>query len=874
MIREDYRARVITSISSAEKTQTSQLIFPVYVNDKTLWVIVRFKRSGEGCKIMGMMHTVDDQESHISEMASHDTVKNLIYQLNGIAASLLTFMKNENLDDMINHILTSLVTHYSAERAYIFEYYWDKGTQSCTYEAVSRPGLEEIQNLTDIPCDANTWWNSEILAQHPIILNTLDDLPEWDVYDREVLASQNIKSLMVVPFINQDNTIWGYAGIDVVDRQRNWTDEDFQWFFSLMHLINICIELSKSKAQIQEDKEYLQNLYKYMPIGYMQSKLIYDEDGVLVDYVITETNNEMEHILNVPISQITGAKGSQSTFFQDLPLLAEVAGSKKHMDFDLALTPFGKHCRAIKFSLRKDEVISLFVDVTDAYNAHKALEENEKLLRTIYANLPVGFELYDKTGMLVQTNEKALDILGLKEPSNNGRLNIFEHPLIHADVKKKIRRGAIVDFSIIYNFNKIRDLYGLEGADRPKQNLTVKIAPIFDDDQRILYYLLLIINNTDTTNAYLKIQEFEEYFSLINNLAKVGYFKWNLTTNEGFAISQWFLNLGKPAGNQMTEDLNNIYGNLHPEDFDAITGFYEAAAKGEVHSFEQELRVLDEEGHIQWLRCTLIARKEKKNEGIELIGVSYDITELKEMILAKDKAETLDRLKSAFLANMSHEIRTPLNSIIGFSDLLAETDEEDERREFISIIQRNNELLLKLVSDILDLSKIESGTVEFVRRKINVNTICNEVIQTFRNRELLEEVELIFDRALPEEIMYADPGRVKQVLMNFITNSLKFTRNGHVRLGYERQPDDDTMLFFVEDTGMGIPLENVEKIFDRFVKLNSFAQGTGLGLSICKGLVEEMGGTIGVKSEINKGSCFWFTLPLFRELAEQENDDL
>jgi len=869
MIREDYRARVIASISLAMKTQTSQQIFPVYVENKTMWVAIRFKRSEDGFKIMGIMHTVDDQETHMSGLTSHGTVKNLIYQLDGIAASLLTFMKSENLDDMINHILASLVTHYSAERAYIFEYYWDKGTQSCTYEAVSRPGLEEIQNLTDMECDANTWWNQQVLAQRPIILNTLDDLPEWDVYDREVLASQDIKSLMVVPFINQDGTIWGYAGIDIVDRQRTWTDEDFQWFSSLMHIINICIELSKSKAQIQEDKDYLQNLYKYMPIGFLPSKLIYDENGVPVDFVFTEANKEIERITGLPASKIVGVRGSQSSTFQDLPLMVEVVNSKKHVDFDMPLVPYNKHCRVIKFSLKKDEVISLVLDVTDAHNSHKALEENEKLLRTIYANLPAGFELFDRDGFLVQTNEKALEILGLSKATSNDKLNIFEHPMIPADLKRKMKKGETIDFTLNYDLNKLKEHYGLDEPDKPLQNLTIKIAPIFDGNQDIIYYLLLIINNTETTTAYQKIQEFEEYFSLIANLAKVGYFKWNLSTNEGFGISQWFINLGKPANTHMTENLNDIYDNLHPEDYESISEFYRKATIGEAHIFERELRILEEDDKIKWLRCSLIVKEDANNGHRELIGVSYDITELKEMILAKDKAEALDRLKSAFLANMSHEIRTPLNSIIGFSDLLAETDDEDERREFIAIIQRNNELLLKLVSDILDLSKIESGTFDFVRREMNVNTICDEVMQTFRNKELPEGVELIFDQSLPEDIMYADPGRVKQVLMNFVTNSLKFTYDGYVKLGYELQPDN-TMLFFVEDTGTGIASENIEKIFDRFVKLDSFAQGTGLGLSICKSLIEEMGGTIGVESEVDKGSRFWFTLPLFKELMKQE----
>lgn len=859
MIREDYRARVIASVSSASVTHTSQLAFPVYLKNKILWISIRFRKDKEKNRVIGVLFSVDNRELNMSELTTHGAVKNLIYQLNGIATSLLTFMKDENLDDMINNILATLVTHYSAERAYIFEYYWDKGTQSCTYEAVSRPGLEEIDNLTDMPCDANTWWNQQVLAQRPIILNTMDDLPDWDVYDREVLESQDIKSLMVVPFINQDNTIWGYAGIDIVDRQRNWTDEDFQWFSSLMHIINICIELSKSKAQIQEDKDYLQNLYKYMPIGYLSSKLIYDENNVAVDFIYTEANREIERITGLSAANIIGVKGSQSSTFQDLALMVEVVNTDRHVEFDLPMPNFNKHCRVIKFSLKKDEVISLVVDVTDAHNTHKALAENEKLLRTIYANLPVGFELFDRSGGLVQTNEKALEILGLSEPTPDDKLNIFEHPLIPADVKRKMKKGETVDFNIIYDLGKMKKHYGLDEPDIPIKNLTLKIAPIFDDNRETLYYLLLIINNTETTNAYLKIQEFEEYFSLIANLAKVGYFKWNLSTNEGFGISQWFINIGKPAMTQMTEDLS-IYDSLHPEDFEAITQFYKDAAEGTADSFERELRVLDETGEMRWLRCTLIVREESMAKTKELIGVSYDITELKEMILAKDKAEALDRLKSAFLANMSHEIRTPLNSIIGFSDLLAETEDEDERREFIAIIQRNNELLLKLVSDILDLSKIESGTFDFVRREMNVKTICDEVMQTFRNKEITENVQLLFDESQPEDIMYADPGRVKQVLMNFITNSMKFTTDGYIKLGYKAQGEKD-ILFYVEDTGTGIAPENIERIFDRFVKLDSFAQGTGLGLSICKSLIEEMGGELGVESEVGKGSRFWFTLP-------------
>lgn len=215
---------------------------------------------------------------------------------------------------------------------------------------------------------------------------------------------------------------------------------------------------------------------------------------------------------------------------------------------------------------------------------------------------------------------------------------------------------------------------------------------------------------------------------------------------------------------------------------------------------------------------------------IEMVCVNYDITELKEteknLIEAKNKAEVSDRLKSAFLANMSHEIRTPLNAIVGFSNLIAETEDPDERREYVAIVQENNELLLKLISDILDLSKIEAGTLEFNDVEFDVNQMCQEIVRSLSLKVLDKPVELRFGDHLPECRLVGDKTRITQVLINFINNALKFTREGSVTLGY--RCDDGMMLtFYVEDTGTGIPEQEQESVFERFVKLNSFVRGPG-----------------------------------------------
>lgn len=225
---------------------------------------------------------------------------------------------------------------------------------------------------------------------------------------------------------------------------------------------------------------------------------------------------------------------------------------------------------------------------------------------------------------------------------------------------------------------------------------------------------------------------------------------------------------------------------------------------------------------------------------------------------AKEKAEESNRLKSAFLANMSHEIRTPLNAIIGFSDMISQVDDLEDKEEYMKIISANNELLLQLIDDILDLSKIEAGTMDFILEPTDINQMMENIYHQMQQKNQLPEVEILFTEKEPDCNIITDRRRLSQVIINFMNNAMKFTEKGSISMGYRFNDSKDEIYFFVKDTGIGISKEHLNDVFERFVKLNTFVKGTGLGLAICRVIIERLGGTIGVESTEGEGSCFWF----------------
>ena len=487
-------------------------------------------------------------------------------------------------------------------------------------------------------------------------------------------------------------------------------------------------------------------------------------------------------------------------------------------------------------------------------SAYQALQNSERILHNIYKNLPVGIELYNKDGYLLDLNKKELEMFHITHKEKVIGINIFENPALPEEIKLKIRDNEEVEFTFQYDFSKIKGYYESEKTSG-FINLTTRITTLYDHDRQPINYLLINVDKTENTIAYNKIQEFKNFFELVGDYAKVGYAHFDALSRNGYALSSWYKNVGEEEGTPLPEIIG-IHSHFHPEDRAVMLDFLAKVVKGESTKLCRDVRIRRADGSYTWTRVNVLVRNYRPQDNvIEMLCINFDITQLKEteqmLIKAKEKAEEADRLKSTFLANMSHEIRTPLNAIVGFSSMLEEAEDQEEKHQYITIIEDNNKLLLQLISDILDLSKIEAGTFDIIPERVNAKQLCNDLFQAMQMKTS-PQVELRLKDNLPELTFTSDKNRLYQVLLNFVTNALKFTSEGNITIDY--QIDGNEVKFSVQDTGMGIEPEKQEAIFTRFVKLNSFIPGTGLGLSICQSIVTQLGGKIGVESEPGKGS--------------------
>ncbi len=383
---------------------------------------------------------------------------------------------------------------------------------------------------------------------------------------------------------------------------------------------------------------------------------------------------------------------------------------------------------------------------------------------------------------------------------------------------------------------------------------------------------IFCLDSTELHKAQQKLSATNSKLAMALDVANIVPWKWDLKSKTILCDINRPIELStdeqEVEDSQLSVPDSQYFSKIFKEDRERVKQAYRDLIEGRAEKVKEEYRIVNVQKNnlhkVEWVEAqAAVEARDEDGKPLTLVGSSLVITNRKkmeqELTTAKDLAEESNRLKSAFLANMSHEIRTPLNAIVGFSGILASTEEEEEKQEYVSIIENNNTLLLQLISDILDLSKIEAGTLELNYSNIELNELMRELERGFLLRVKTDAVKLEFVEPAGPCMAYTEKNRLSQLMINLVTNAIKFTEKGSIRFGYEMRENE--LYFYVTDTGCGIPKDKQQNIFGRFVKLNSFAQGTGLGLSICKTLMDHMGGRIGVESEEGKGSTFWFTLP-------------
>ena len=524
------------------------------------------------------------------------------------------------------------------------------------------------------------------------------------------------------------------------------------------------------------------------------------------------------------------------------------------------------------------------VDITMHKRVEEQLNEQKRLFEQLFSQSSVSTQILDKDGWCERINPKLSELFGVNPEDIQGKVyNIFKDEAIHQGgvlphLDKVFHEGKTVEWDVFFDIGLASESQNVKVTDKKKAWFHNWAYPILNDEGQINN---VIIQHTDISQrkwAEDALKKSEAQFRAVWENSASGM---RITDENGivFKVNNAFCKMfGKSIEELEGKSLSVIY----PPDADKniqLKYLEQFNPKSIENNVEKELVLWN--GKRIWVQVAY-SFLEIENEKSLLLGIFTDITERKqaevELIVAKEKAEESDRLKSSFLANMSHEIRTPLNSIIGFSELMIDPDYNPAQQfQFAQIINTSGNNLLAIISDIMDISKIEAGQVQIRKRRFSVNKLINDLQKEYLYAAIEKGIELKLDQSFPNDEVFieSDETKLRQVLVNFIGNALKFTKAGFIEMGFKSM--EDFIQFHVKDTGIGVPKEFHEQIFERFRQIETGNTrkygGNGLGLAISKGLVELLGGTLWMESELEKGSTFYFTIPLNdrKEKMDEQN---
>lgn len=629
-------------------------------------------------------------------------------------------------------------------------------------------------------------------------------------------------------------------------------------------LVIFCIILYNRRTRekyLKRSNTQMKNLIKVMP----NMAVIYDSALRIRDIInpqddLQEVDNP-ENLLGLNMHELK----KRFPFFEEgATILAEnvektaKTGQIRTFSYHIQTPSKAFYSMAKTVPYEDNGVICFIQDVTAHITAQKEIKKLQTFLQSIINNLPVALYVKNASDKFryVLYNNKADEFYKSYNRFSLGK-NDFENAI---PLAKQYREEdiATLNSDTPLTFERKFD----DDAETVFRNGIATKSKLTDSDGS-RFIITVLVDTTEIRKKEIELETGRRKLAIAIDAGSLA--AWSFDTKR-----QWFESIHNTTLSGSGFTLEDSYRIIHPEDLERYKTMIQNLVHGKCERAKEILRFRQNDTY-QWYEIYGTGIKNPHDGTVsQLIGTEKNITQAveneRQLIILRDKAEESNRLKSAFLANMSHEIRTPLNAIVGFSNLMAQTEDKETIEEFSKIINTNNELLLQLINDILDLSKIEAGLLDFVYSDVDITDIFRnlEPVYTYRVKE---GVSLICELPDQKYVIYSEKNRLTQVLSNFLSNAVKFTLGGQIKMGYRHTARG--LYFFVSDTGKGIAPENRPKVFNRFAKFDSFVQGTGLGLSICESIVKHLHGEIGVESELGKGSTFWFTLPYSPEAGPE-----